>query len=610
LEVTGAGENPETRNCPTFSENLSFMWNYQVIHMYYRYFMWNFAGRQNDRQGAGNRIDGNWKSGIPLFDNARIGSKPVPEIRKNKADNSFYFLPLILGLIGLFFTIRRDYRSALVIGLFFFMTGLAIVIYLNQYSPQPRERDYAFAGSFYAFAFWIGLGVIQLIEWLKKILKVEVAVVVVTLATLFLVPGIMAQQGWNDHDRSDRYTAMALAENYLNSCAKDAILFTNGDNDTFPLWYAQEVEGIRTDVRVVNLSLLNMDWYIDQMKRKAYDSDPIPFSLSREKYRQGSHDVTYIVEDPQLKDQYINLSDLFNILNSDESKLKFSTEQYGMVDYFPSKKFIVGYDSLALIKSGAVPGKYANRMTPLTWEYKQNVVEKNNLMILDLLATNHWKRPIYFAMTMGQESYIGLEKYFVLEGLAYHVLPMNVNPRNGEFGEINTDLMYDNLMNKFTWGNMQDPHTYMDENNLRMTMNYRNAFGRLADALIAEGKKDSAKKVLDRCMEVMPEPAIPLNYFSVQIIEGYFKVGDLKKGESLATRYFGLLDEDLKYLFSFPENELKLMDNDFQEDLMSLDKINNLAKEYKLEALSKRAETSFQEYYQLYSSKVYQRPNP
>jgi len=605
IEVQGE-EKPETRYVPTFSENLRFFWNYQVIHMYYRYFMWNFAGRQNDNQGSGNKIDGNWKSGIPFLDKSRLGSQDIPEIRKNKADNSFYFLPLILGVIGLSFTIKKDYRSTIVIGLLFLLTGLAIVIYLNQYSPQPRERDYAYAGSFYAFAIWIGLGVLQLSEWLNKKLSLSISAVIATLASLVLVPGIMAQQGWNDHDRSGRYTALALAENYLNSCPPNAILFTNGDNDTFPLWYAQEVEGIRTDVRVANLSLLNTDWYIDQLKRKAYNSDPVPFSLPREKYRQGSHDVTYIVEDEALKDQFVDLKVLFNILNTDDSKLKFSTQQYGAVDFFPSRKFFVGHDSLELVNKGYVPAKYAGQITPLNWEVKLNAIEKNNLMILDLLAHNNWKRPVCFASTMGTETYIGLEKYFFLEGLAFRLLPVVSVSKDGQIGEVNTEVMYDNLMNKFKWGNMQDPKVYLDENNLRMSMNFRNAFGRLADELIREGKQDSARKVLDRCMEVMPDGLIPMNFFSAQIIDGYFKIGETKKAALIAERFFKLLDEDLAYLFSFPDKDLKSFDISLQEDLMSMDKLKTMASDNNQEALGKKIDASFQKYYQLYVEKVYQ----
>jgi hypothetical protein len=606
VEVRGE-EEPETRYVPTFAENLRFFWDYQVIHMYFRYFMWNFAGRQNDAQGTGNRVEGNWKSGIRFIDEWRLGSQNIPEIRKNKADNSFYFLPLILGLIGLIYTIKKDYRSTVVIGLLFFFTGVAIVIYLNQYSPQPRERDYAYAGSFYAFAIWIGLGVMQLAEWLNKKLNLSLSAILATGLSLLLIPVIMAQQGWDDHDRSGRYTSLALAENYLNSCPPNAVLFTNGDNDTFPLWYAQEVEGIRTDVRVANLSLLNTDWYIDQLKRKAYDSDAVPFSLTREKYRQGTHDVTYVVEDESLKGQYISLKELFDILNTDDTKLKLSTQQYGSVDYFPGRNFFVGYDSAEVVRNMYIPSKFWTKMTPLKWEIKQRAIEKNSLMILDLLAHNDWKRPICFASTMGSEVYLNLDKYLFLEGLAYRLLPVSAVSGDGQVGEVNTDVMYDNLMNKFKWGNMQDPKIWLDENNVRMTMNYRNAFGRLADQLISEGKPDSARKVLDRCMEVMPDRVVPMNFFMTSIIGGYYKLADIKKANTLSERLYQLYNEDLAYLYSFPETEWKSMDLSLQEDLMTLDKLRALAVEYKQDALEKKIMTSFQNYYQLYVDKVYQR---
>ena len=430
LQVTD-NDRQETRYKPTFRENLRFFWNYQVMHMYFRYFMWNFAGRQNDNQGMGDKLNGNWKSGISFIDKWRLGNQKIPEARKNKADNSFYFLPLILGVIGFIYNIRKDRQSTLVIFLLFFMTGLAIVLYLNQYAPQPRERDYAYAGSFYAFAFWIGLGVLALADWLGKILDSRLSAVIVTLLSLILVPGIMAQQGWDDHDRSGRYTSMATATNLLNSCAPNAILFTNGDNDTFPVWYAQEVEGIRTDVRVINLSLLNMDWYIDQAKRKEYNADPVPFSLTRDKYIQGNHDVTYIIENEKLKNYYVDLHDLFNVINTNESKLKFKTEEIGTVDFFPTKKFMVTYDPVEIKNDHLIPEKYYNRLDTIRWDINRQVIQKNDLMVLDLLATNQWKRPVYFAMTMGPDMYIGLDKYFHLEGVAYRLIPRRCPVRGG-----------------------------------------------------------------------------------------------------------------------------------------------------------------------------------
>ena len=600
------GNQSETRNVPTFSENLAFFWNYQFVHMYYRYFMWNFAGRQNDIQGMGNKIDGNWKSGIGFIDKLRLGSHDIPVSRKNKGDNSYYFLPLILGLIGLFFTLRRDQRSAWVIFLLFFMTGVAIVLYLNSHSPQPRERDYAFAGSFYAFAIWIGLAIPQLVVWINKKLGIIPSQIIALITGLF-VAGLMAWQGWDDHDRSNRYTALAVAENYLNSCAPNAILFTNGDNDTFPLWYAQEVEGIRTDVRVVNLSLLNTEWYIDQMKRKAYLSDPVPFSLTREKYRQGNRDVTYLIEDEAIKNSFIDLKALFGILAQDDEKLRMNTSQIGMIDFFPTKKFMVTYDPLEILKTGAITNKMISRLDTLRWEINNQAIEKNNLMILDLLATNNWKRPVYFVMTTNPETYIGLEPWFHLEGLAYRLLPVKANPEEGQTGEVNTGVMYDNLMHKFKWGNITEPGVYLDDNNKRMVMNLRTLFGRLSDALIREGKNDSARRVMDRCIEVMPDRVVKYDFFSVPMIEGYYKIGETTKANDIATKLNKYSTAELAYLFSYPDKDLKPMEYSIQEALYSIQRLSMITREAGQDKLADETEATFNKYSQLYFEKVYQR---
>ena len=598
------GDKSETRNVPTFSENLAFFWNYQLIHMYYRYFMWNFAGKQNDNQGMGNKLDGNWKSGISAIDQMRLGPRDIPESRKSKGDNSFYFLPLLLGLIGICFTIRNDKQSAWVVFLLFVMTGIAIVLYLNSHSPQPRERDYSFAGSFYAFAIWIGLGIMQIEQWLGRFSGRNIAAALSVLFGLGVVT-LMAQQGWDDHNRGNRYTALAIAENYLNSCAPDAILFTNGDNDTFPLWYAQEVEGIRTDVRVVNLSLLNTEWYIDQMKRKAYDSDPVPFSLTKDKYRQGTHDVTYLIEDEGLKDTYVDVKALFGILAQDDNKLKMNTSQIGMIDYFPTKKFMVTYDPATITTSG-VPRAMAGRLDTIRWEIKPQAIEKANLMILDLLATNNWKRPVYFVMTTGADTYIGLEKYFHLEGLAYRLLPVKSRNTDGQVGEVNTDVMYDNLMNRFKWGNMNKTGVYIDETNARMVMNMRGLFGRLADALISEGKPDSAKKVLDRCFEMMPETVVGYDFFTVPLIAGYYKSGDVAKANALAAKLDRNVTDDLAYFFSFPDKDLKPMDITIQESVFTIQRLNAVVKDAKQEQLATKTEATLKKYYDLYVEKVYQ----
>ncbi len=600
------GQNgPETLNVPTFSENLAFFWNYQLVHMYYRYFMWNFAGKQNDFQGMGSKVDGNWKSGISFLDSSRLGPQDIPESRQSKADNSFYFLPLLLGIIGIFYTVQRDRRNGWIIFLLFFMTGLAIVLYLNQHSPQPRERDYAYAGSFYAFAIWIGLSVMQIVEWIRGRAGYKVAITVALVVGLGTVT-LMAQQGWDDHDRSGRYVALAVAENYLNSCAKDAILFTNGDNDTFPLWYAQEVEGIRTDVRVVNLSLLNTEWFIDQMKRKAYDSDAVPFSMSQEKYRQGNHDVTYIFEDDSFKDTYVDLRDLFNIINTDDSKLKMNTSQVGMIDFFPTPNFMVTYDSAQLVSSGVVSPEMATRLDTIRWRYPGRAIEKANLMILDLLATNNWKRPVYFVSTTGPDTYIGLDNYLHLEGMAYRLLPVRAETVENQIGDVNTAVMYDNLMNKFKWGNLNKPGIYLDETITRMAMNSRSMFGRLAEALLQEGKTDSARRVLDRCMELLPETVIPHDYFSVSMVGSYLKAGDSASAMKISEQVKKTSTAELAYYFAFPDRYLKSLDLNIQESLFTLQRLGMVLTESGRKEDADAIEPEARKYYDLFLQKVYE----
>lgn len=600
-----AGEQTQTILKPTFAENLRFFWNYQVNHMYMRYLMWNFAGKQNDKQGFGDKVNGNWKSGIPFIDKARLGSRPLPDLRKNnKGDNSFYFLPLILGIIGIYFTVKKDYRSTIIIGLLFFMTGLAIVFYLNQYAPQPRERDYAYAGSFYAFAIWIGLGIIQITRWIQKRTGTQLALLISVIFGGITI-GIMAQQGWDDHNRSGRYTSLALAENYLNSCSKNAILFTNGDNDTFPLWYAQEVEGFRTDVRVVNLSLLNADWCIDQVRRKAYDSDPVPMSMTKSHYHTGNHDVTYFFPDEKLKDRYFDLKDIFDIINTDDNKLKFSTPEYGALDYFPTRKFMLTYDPAKINSDNSIPVQYLSRLDTIKWEIKGEAIEKSKLVVLDILANNNWKRPVYFEVNAGQDGYLGLDNALFVEGLNCRVLPVKARSGEYETGEVNTSLMYDNLMNKFNLKNIYTEKAYLDETNQRFVLNYRNLFARLADALIFEGKKDSARKVLDYCMSIFPDEICHYDYYMPALASCYYKTGDEQKGDKICERVSELMDKDMDYLFSFPQDDLKSLDQTFREDLMVLQHVNEAVKGSKNQTLAKNVELVFNKNWDLYNEKVY-----
>ncbi|GAB4248512.1 MAG: DUF2723 domain-containing protein [Vicingaceae bacterium] len=567
--------NGEMITIPTFGDNLRYMLRYQMGHMYWRYFMWNFAGRQNDVQGHGGILNGNWMSGVPfldkMFSNVKNPEKLPKSITSNKAHNKFYMLPFILGLIGLFYQIWKRGMDALVIGLLFLFTGLAIIVYINQYPFQPRERDYAYVGSFYAFAIWIGLGVYAIYDLIRTKIPESVAAIGVSLVCL-TIPTIMGAQGWDDHDRSGRYTARDFAKNYLDSCAPNAILFTNGDNDTFPLWYVQEVEGYRTDVRVVNLSLLNTDWYINQMRRKAYDSDPIPHTMPEYKYRQGTNDYIPIYD--RKLPGFIDVKEIMKVVNSDSPQAKVTTADGKSRDFIPTTNFKVKVNKQQVIKDGVVPKGYEDRvLDEITWSVKKSYLLKNELVILDILAANDWKRPIYFAITTGSDSYLGLTDYFQLEGLAYRLVPYKAKSYDGQTGEVNAEIMYNNLMNKFQWGGMDVNDIYMDENNLRMTMNFRNNFSRLADELIRIGDKERAEKVLDKSIEVLPDRNVPLNFFALPVAEAYYKIGKKEKAEKLIIQLADIYEDDLKYFLSLKREDRMSIQEDIERTMAVLQRI-------------------------------------
>lgn len=591
---------------PTFGENLTYFMRYQIGHMYFRYFFWNFVGRQNDIQGHGSIDEGNWESGIPFIDKIHLGDQSaVPDhMKHNEGKNHYYFLPLLLGLLGLFYHLNRHSRDTLVVTMLFLMTGLAIVVYLNQYPYQPRERDYAYVGSFYAFAIWIGLGVLALYELMRKYVKGVASAALPTLITLVLVPGIMANANWDDHNRSNRYTARDFAKNYLSSCAPNAILFTNGDNDTFPLWYVQEVEGFRTDVRVINMSLLNTDWYADQMKRQAYESAPVPISLNHNEYRQGTRDVIYLLEQENIQG-HVNVKDLYDIMKKNPDRLKLQTGQ-GEIDYFPTKKFYIPVDSAKVVANGTVPKAWAGEVVDsVKWEVKNFALQKNMVFLLDILGHFNWDRPIYFAITTGSDVYFGLQDYFVQEGLTYRLVPVKTDSTaDGMIGRVNTDAMYDNLMNKFVWGNMEKDNVYLDETNSRMTMNFRNNFSRLALALLDEGKKDKALKVLNRCMEIMPESRVPYNYFALPIAEGYYRAGDVTKANQIIDRLITQYTEDLKYVYGLSASKAEQLKLVKQQALYILQQIMQMTERYKQTDMFNKAKASFEPYYRMYIGDV------
>ncbi len=602
IKYARGGGQVETIVKPTFIENLKFFFSYQVSHMYIRYFMWNFVGRQNDIQGHGNILDGNWISGISFID-SRLGSQTdLPEYMKsNKARNKYYMLPFILGVLGLIYHIKNKPKDAFVVGLLFFMTGIAIILYLNQTPYQPRERDYAYVASFYAFSIWIGLGVLFISDLLKKILKNKVSsVAIATLASFLLVPVIMAKENWNDHDRSQRYAARDFAKNYLDSCEPNAILFTNGDNDTFPLWYIQEVEHYRTDVRVVNLSLLNTDWYVNMMKRTVYEGKAVPFS--------GSLDVVYLLEQNE-NTPHVDIKDLYHILNTQPERLKFKTPR-GDVDYFPTKNFMLKVDSAKVVDNGTVAPHNADQIVDaIEWRINRTAIYKNAIMLLDLLVANNWERPIYFAITTGDDAYFGLQDYFQLDGLVYRLVPIKTANRAGYTGRIEPEILYNNMIKKFQWGNIEKQGVYADETIRRMCQNYRNNFFRLADTFIEKGNKEKAIEVLDFAMKIMPEENFPYNFFIVPISESYYKAEGFEKGDTLLNRLLDIAEENLNYYFSFKGNKAIQLNDRKEQELGIIQRIAQVSQIYKRDEIEVKAHSLFTEYYEQYISSIYKGMN-
>jgi hypothetical protein len=405
-----SGTDKEIIVCPTFVENLRYFFRYQTGFMYLRYFMWNFAGRQNDNQGNGNPIQGNWISGIKFIDEARLGDldKMPSDLKNNPGRNTYFFLPLLLGIAGIFWQYKKDRNGFWLVLAFFIMTGVAIIFYLNQYPNQPRERDYAYAGSFYAFAIWIGLGFMFIYEYLRKILRERLSAALVFIILLFAVPVLMATQNWDDHDRSGRYTARDIGADYLLSCAPNSVLFTYGDNDSFPVWYVQDVEQVRTDVRVANLSYIQAGWYIDMMRQKAFKSDPLPLTLPREKYLDGVRDQLPV---NNRIDKPVDLAQVVQFAGQDDKKYKIDISTRGdFLNYLPSNKFLIDVDSAKVVSNGTVKGYFKNRIvSPMLWEYSENDAFKGDLAIMDLLSTNKWERPVYIQPLFRRASTRGLK---------------------------------------------------------------------------------------------------------------------------------------------------------------------------------------------------------
>jgi hypothetical protein len=620
ITIDHLGER-KTIKVPSMTENIKFFWSYQVNFMYWRYFMWNFAGRQNDIQGHGELEHGNWITGISFLDNLRLGdqSKLPTELRENKGRNVFYCLPLVLGILGLLWQLNKRVHGAdgsmvdegvkqfWIVFFLFFMTGLAIVVYLNQTPVQPRERDYAYAGSFYAFAIWIGLGVAAISEFLNKYVFKNSAISAAVLSCIcLLVPVQMASQTWDDHDRSGRYTCRDFGQNYLMSLdeGKSPIIFTNGDNDTFPLWYCQETEGIRTDARVCNLSYLQTDWYIDQMRRPAYDSPAVPISWKRIDYVTGTREgitvrpgeleraIEILKDDPEAMKELLgeNPYELSNIID------KWILNDTEELQCFPTDSVVITIDKDAVRRSGMmIAGDSIPDVMHISLKGKR-AVYKSEMMIYEMLCRTNWERPLYVACTVGSDNYGSLGNHFVREGLVDRITPFNTK-QTGQ--TMDTERMYDNIMNKFRFGGLDNPNIYLDETVLRMCFTHRRLMASLAMQLLREGKAEKAFNVVKYAEQVIPSTTVPHNYMSgsMDMARVWLVLGESKFAEAIVT---SIATNACEYLDWYATLSSRLQKSSAQDILYNVYQLN-LSLEILQDSKSENHEV-FDQKFKVYSS--------
>jgi tetratricopeptide (TPR) repeat protein len=596
---TRQGGEVKTIIKPTFGENLRFFFSYQVGYMYMRYFMWNFVGRQNDAQGQGGFTDGNWVSGIEFLDAARVGPRDgMPDFMKNDPSrNTYYFLPLLFGLIGMFFQYNHSKKGRegfWVTMMLFILTGIAIIVYLNQYPLQPRERDYAYAGSFYAFAIWIGLAIAAIYSTVQKVVKGAVVATLITLISLVLVPGILVSQNYHDHDRSNRYMTRDYARNYLESCAPNAILFTYGDNDTFPLWYVQEVEGVRPDIKIINLSYLGMDWYITQHRMASNEAAPVPFSFDKEKYYMGRMDAVLFQE--RIKNS-VELSEAMKFLGSDDVRTKVKMSNGEMMDYLPSRNFHITVDKQKVLETGTVKPEEADLIADkVEFSINKSYISKSEMAILNMIAANNWERPVYIDHSLVHTGNIFFTDWLQFEGLAYRFVPIKTEDKGMYTGRINTDILYEKVMNKFTWGNVNDPNIFLDDYNKKelLILQARYMFARLAEALNKEGKKEKAIEVIDKMFELFPNSKIPLSFDSFPAVEQYYIAGADEKGNekvrTLAENSFGRLE----YFLSLPENFTKAAQDDQNREMAFIQNLLILTRRHNQTDLNKEIDDTLE----------------
>ena len=547
---------------PTFGANMAYFFDYQLNWMYWRYFMWNFVGRQNEIHSPvpGNVFDGNWESGIKILDAIRLGDQsdaPAP-LRENKGKNHYFFLPLLLGLLGLIFQFDRDKRGSWIVTLMFFMTGIAIVLYLNQPPYQVRERDYAYAGSFYMFAIWIGLGVLALYQWIADAVKGREKLVAIATGVLCMgVPALMAVQNWDDHNRSHRYTAVEMAANYLNSVGPNGYLVTHGDNDTFPLWYAQEVEGIRTDVRVVNTSLLGTDWYIDQMKWACNESAPLPLTVPQSQYLYGTNEFVTIQYDDGSPMFIKDVMDVFK-----DPKMKAVFEGGGKYDFICARNIVIPVNKENCLKYGIVPEKFADEIPDhimLTMSKDKNYLSKPEIFLLDLLSSYEWDRPLH-VLNQGGDLNVGIKEYLMYDGFSAHFTPIKNKLASTDAGKVDALKLYEDMKTKYSWKALSRTDWFVDYQNMYTflgVLGQRQLYLTVANALIDAHEDEKALEIMDMCQENVPEENFPLetvsvgfvgnDYMVAQLIENYYYLGAGDKALDLATRMSSQLLETASF---------------------------------------------------------------
>jgi tetratricopeptide (TPR) repeat protein len=584
------------------------MIDFQFGYMYGRYFMWNFTGRQNDIQGNLDLHNGNWLSGINFIDAIRLGPQTnlSDDIANNKGRNTYFFFPLILGIIGLLFHLKNDKENFYTLLLFFLFTGLAIIFYTNPKPFEPRERDYAVVGSFYVFAIWIGFGVMAIFKTIKEFAPKKMAAIGVTVVTLIAVPVLMAAQNWDDHDRSNRYTSHLNAKAYLDSCAKNAIMFTIGDNDTFPLWYMQEVENYRTDIKLINTSLFATAWYIDQMKRKTYKADPIPSQLTHNEYKYGTMDVAYHYELPQFKDSIITIDYFMRWIQSKNDVTYIETQNDKKEKTYPTNKIRIPVDKEAVLASGLVKSKDADLIVPyIDIEIDKGGITKNRILMLDILANNNWKHPMYFTGgASADDEYIWLKDYLQADGLVFKFVPIKT-PLNGaslfDMGRLDTEMNY-NYWKNVDWKNINDGKIYIDVETRKNAVSLRNNMMRLVDVLMREGDTIKAEEILDLSLEKLPIDGFLHYGMTLGMPDAYYRMGKIEKARKLNDQLAEKFTQNLRYYSTFDEQLINVVFDEIETNLLMYNQLIQTALVFDTEEYATSAREKYKEHLDLFNN--------